>query len=74
MAPRRYEDKSCQPPWINGHRSRISSQLRLSRSPASRSAFLRERCKDAEICSEVERLLREHEEAGTFLSTPFLEA
>ena len=45
----------------------------LEQDPASRSAFLHERCEDAEICFEVERLLREHEEAGTFLSTPFLE-
>ena len=45
----------------------------LEQDPASRSAFLRERCEDAEICCEVERLLSEHEEAGTFLSTPFLE-
>jgi hypothetical protein len=44
----------------------------LEQDPASRSAFLRERCEDAEICFEVERLLCEHEEAGTFLSTPFL--
>jgi hypothetical protein len=46
----------------------------LEQAPTSRSAFLRERCKDAEICSEAERLLREHEEAGAFLSTPFLES
>jgi len=45
----------------------------LEQDSASRSAFLHERCEDAEICFEVERLLREHEEAGTFLSTPFLE-
>lgn len=45
----------------------------LELEPTLRSKFLRERCSDTEICSEVERLLTEHEEAGTFLSTPFLE-
>jgi len=42
--------------------------------PSQRSELLRERCADSEIRSEVERLLRNHAEAGTFLSTPLLES
>jgi serine/threonine protein kinase len=42
----------------------------LDEGPARRSAFLNERCADASLCAEVERLLAEHDQAGTFLSTP----
>ena len=42
----------------------------LEQDPASRSDFLIKNCSDQHTRSEVERLLREHEEAGTFLSTP----
>ena len=44
----------------------------LDQEPASRSLFLMEHCSDERLRSEVERLLREHQEAGTFLSTPVL--
>jgi formylglycine-generating enzyme required for sulfatase activity/dienelactone hydrolase len=44
----------------------------LEEEPASRSTFLRLHCSDERLCSEVERLLREHLEAGTFLSHPVL--
>lgn len=37
-----------------------------------RSSFLQERCPDASLRAEVERLLVEHEQAGSFLSTPVL--
>src|SRR6201998_2297492 len=46
----------------------------LELDPALRIAFLRERCSETDICSEVERLLHEHDEAGAFLSTPILES
>ena len=42
----------------------------LDQEPASRSSFLMEHCSDERLRSEVERLLGEHQEAGTFLSTP----
>jgi eukaryotic-like serine/threonine-protein kinase len=42
----------------------------LDQEPASRAAFLMEHCSDERLRSEVERLLGEHQEAGTFLSTP----
>jgi len=42
----------------------------LAKDSAQRPSFLRERCGDASVRAEVERLLAEHEEVGTFLSTP----
>jgi WD40 repeat protein/predicted Ser/Thr protein kinase len=39
---------------------------------ANRSSFLKERCTDASVCAEVERLLAENDEAASFLSTPAL--
>lgn len=42
----------------------------LEEKPASRSDFLAERCTDAYVRAEVERLLVEHDQAGAFLSTP----
>jgi serine/threonine protein kinase len=39
---------------------------------ANRSSFLKERCLDANLRAEVERLLTEHDEAASFLSTPAL--
>ncbi len=40
----------------------------LEEDPANRSSFLKQRCPDASVCAEVERLLAEHEEAVSFLS------
>jgi eukaryotic-like serine/threonine-protein kinase len=45
----------------------------LEKAPVHRLAFLKESCADASLCAEVERLLTEHEQAGTFLSTPALD-
>src|SRR5579863_4369302 len=42
----------------------------LEENPADRSSFLKERCSDASVCAEVERLLAEHDESESFLSTP----
>ena len=44
----------------------------LEEGPAKWSTFLRLECSDKSLRSEVERLLREHEEAGTFLSHPLV--
>jgi hypothetical protein len=44
----------------------------LELDSSERSAFLRENCPDDEARAEVERLLNEHDQAGTFLSTPML--
>ncbi len=44
----------------------------LEENVADRSSFLKERCSDASVCAEVERLLKEHDEAASFLSTPAL--
>jgi serine/threonine protein kinase len=44
----------------------------LEEAPADRSSFLEERCPDAGVRAEVERLLAEHDKAGAFLSTPVL--
>jgi serine/threonine protein kinase/tetratricopeptide (TPR) repeat protein len=38
--------------------------------PEELSQFLAAKCQDAEICAEVERLLSEYRQAGSFLSTP----
>jgi len=46
----------------------------LDEKPSSRATFLRNRCGDAVVLAEVERLLAEHEEAGEFLSLPLLES
>jgi serine/threonine protein kinase len=42
----------------------------LQQERERRSSFLQERCHDAGVRAEVERLLAEHEQAGSFLSTP----
>ena len=42
----------------------------LEKNPAERPAFLGLRCPDPDLRMEVERLLSEHDQAGTFLSTP----
>jgi serine/threonine protein kinase/formylglycine-generating enzyme required for sulfatase activity/cephalosporin-C deacetylase-like acetyl esterase len=42
----------------------------LEQDPAHRSSFVKERSSDASIRAEVERLLAEHDQAGTFLSRP----
>jgi len=40
----------------------------LGQDAAHRSSFLKERCPDADVRAEVERLLAEHNDAGAFLS------
>ena len=42
----------------------------LEEEPAGRSALLQERCSDANVRAEVERLLAAHEQAGSFLMEP----
>ncbi len=42
----------------------------LEEDSARRSSFLKERCPDASLRAEVARLLAEHDQAGSFLSTP----
>ncbi|MGA7524466.1 MAG: serine/threonine-protein kinase [Acidobacteriaceae bacterium] len=42
----------------------------LDEEPARRLSFLQQRCSNANVRAEVERLLAEHEEAGKFLSVP----
>jgi tetratricopeptide (TPR) repeat protein len=42
----------------------------LEEEPARRAALMQERCSDATVRAEVERLLAEHEQAGAFLSEP----
>jgi eukaryotic-like serine/threonine-protein kinase len=42
----------------------------LEVEPARRDALLQERCHDVRVLAEVERLLSEHDKAGTFLPTP----
>ena len=42
----------------------------LEEDPARRSSFLKERCSEASLRAEVERLLAEHDQAASFLSTP----
>jgi eukaryotic-like serine/threonine-protein kinase len=44
----------------------------LEEDPARRSFFLNEQCSDANLRTEVERLLAEHDQAASFLSTPAL--
>jgi serine/threonine protein kinase len=44
----------------------------LEEDPARRSSFLKERCSEASLRTEVERLLAEHDQAASFLSTPAL--
>ncbi|MFZ0956229.1 MAG: serine/threonine-protein kinase [Candidatus Sulfotelmatobacter sp.] len=40
----------------------------LEEDAANRSSFLKQRCADASVCAEVERLLAEHDGAASFLS------
>jgi eukaryotic-like serine/threonine-protein kinase len=45
----------------------------LDQDRSLRSSFLRDQCPDATVRAEVERLLAEHDQAGTFLSTPAMD-
>jgi eukaryotic-like serine/threonine-protein kinase len=45
----------------------------LDQDSGQRTLFLRERCADPTLRAEVERLLAEHEQAGTFLSIPAID-
>jgi hypothetical protein len=42
----------------------------LAEDVANRSSFLKQHCTDANLRSEVMRLLAEHDKAASFLSTP----
>src|SRR5580700_8896599 len=42
----------------------------LELRPEERHAYLHQNASEESICKEVERLLAEHEEAGSFLSNP----
>jgi serine/threonine protein kinase len=44
----------------------------LTQDAAQRSSFLKEQCADNGVRAEVERLLAEHDQAGSFLSTPIM--
>jgi hypothetical protein len=44
----------------------------LEEDTANRSSFLKERCQDPSVRAEVERLLAEHDQAASFLSTPLI--
>lgn len=44
----------------------------LEKDPQQRAAYLRENCADPVVRAEVERLLSEYQDAGTFLSKPIL--
>jgi eukaryotic-like serine/threonine-protein kinase len=44
----------------------------LEAEPARRSSLLQERCSDVNVRAEVERLLREHDQAWSFLSSPVI--
>jgi eukaryotic-like serine/threonine-protein kinase len=46
----------------------------LEAEPSRRPSLLQDHCHDAILRAEVERLLAEHDQAGTFLSTPALGA
>ena len=46
----------------------------LEEKAENRSSFLKERCPDASVCAEVERLLAEHDEAASFLSAGIVPA
>jgi serine/threonine protein kinase len=50
---------------------KVLFEAALGEDPARRGAFL-ERCPDATLRAEVERLLAEHDHLGNFLSTPML--
>jgi hypothetical protein len=49
---------------------KVLFQEALELDSRARSAFLRDKCPEAEIQAEVERLLAEHDRVGGFLSTP----
>lgn len=44
----------------------------LEETPERRSSYLEEHCPDQQLREEVERLLSEHREAGSFLSSPLI--
>jgi eukaryotic-like serine/threonine-protein kinase len=60
---------ATQPDW---EAVKALFEAALEVDPAKRSSFLKERCPDLNLRSEVERLLAEHDQAGAFLSTPVL--
>jgi len=45
----------------------------LHKAPADRAAFLARACPEDDVRAHVEELLRNHEQAGSFLSTPIIE-
>jgi len=45
----------------------------LQQAPAERSSFLAKVCPEGDLRAQVEQLLRNHEQAGSFLSRPVLE-
>jgi serine/threonine protein kinase len=51
---------------------KVLFEAALEENAANRSSFLKERCQDAGLRAEVERLLAEHDQAPSFLSTPVL--
>ena len=46
----------------------------LELTPSAQAVFLRNNCPDEEVRAEVERLLTEHQKAGSFLPIPPCEA
>src|SRR5690348_6592239 len=46
----------------------------LQQEPSKRASFLARLCPEADLREQVEKLLADHEEAGTFLSEPILGA
>jgi serine/threonine protein kinase len=54
----------------NWGRAKTLFEQALAKEPEDRGAFLERVCPDAEIRQEVEKLLADHEEAGSFLSDP----
>src|SRR5689334_2031783 len=45
----------------------------LQQAPADRAAFLARACPEVDLRAQVEELLRNHEQAGSFLSNPVIE-
>jgi len=57
-------------PPENWERVKALFEAALDQDPRRRSAFLQEHCPDPTLRAEVERLLSEHDQAGSFLSAP----
>src|SRR5262252_654427 len=56
----------------NWERIKVLFEAALQQPPAKRASFLAKNCPEEDVRAQVEKLLADHDEAGSFLSDPVL--